>query len=102
MRSLTEKGEYVLLDSSAIFSRSVNISILELGHNAHEIHVPQINLMMLFSSTRTMPTFIRVLPGSIRDVSAMANTIDMAGVDKCVIIADKGFYSQDNIKKLEK
>ncbi len=42
---------------------------------------------MLFSSTRTMPTFIRVLPVSIRNVSAMANTIEMAGVEKCVTVA---------------
>ncbi len=102
MRKLTEKGEYVLMDSTAIFSRSANISILELGHNANDIHIPQINLMMLFSSNRTMPTFIRVLPGSIRDVSAMANTIEMAGIEKCVIVADKGFFSSDNIKRLKK
>lgn len=102
MGKLTEKGEYVLMDSTAIFSRSDNISFLEPGHNSKEIHLPQINIMMLFSSTRTLPTFIRVLPGSIRDVSAMANTIDMAGVERCVIVADKGFFSADNIKKLEK
>ena len=90
------------MDSTAIFSRSANIYILELGHNTHDIHIPQINLMMLFSSTRTMPTFMRILPGSIRDVSAMANTVDMAGVGKCVIIADKGFYSLDNLKELRK
>ena len=90
------------MDSTAIFSRSANISILELGHNTHDIHIPQINLMMLFSSTRTMPTFMRILPGSIRDVSAMANTVDMAGVGKCVIIAEKGFYSLDNLKELRK
>ncbi|AGO60045.1 transposase IS4 family [Ferroplasma acidiphilum] len=102
MGKLTEKGEYVLMDSTAIFSRSDNISFLEPGHNSKEIHLPQINVMMLFSSTRTLPTFIRVLPGSIRDVSAMANTIDMAGIEKCVIVADKGFFSADNIKKLKK
>ena len=102
MRGLTEKGEYVLMDSTAIFSRSVNISILEPGHNPHEIHVPQFNLMMLFSSTRTAPTFIRILPGSIRDVSTMADTMDLAGVERCVIIADKGFYSADNVEKLRK
>ena len=102
MRSLTVKGEYVLMDSTAIFSRSVNMSILELGHNAHDIHIPQINIMMLFSATRTVPTFIRVLPGSIGDVSSMANTIDMAGIEKCVIVADKGFFSADNIKALKK
>ncbi|EQD75562.1 transposase, IS4, partial [mine drainage metagenome] len=102
MRRLTEKGEYVLMDSTAIFSRSANISFLEMGHNSREIHLPQINVMMLFSSTRIMPTFVRILPGSIRDVTAMAATIDMAGVDKCVIVADKDFFSADNVKKLRK
>lgn len=102
MRKLTEKGEYVLMDSTAIFSRSENMSFLEPGHNSKGMHIPQINVMMLFSATRTMPTFVRVLPGSIRDVSAMSKTIDMAGVEKCVIVADKGFFSSDNIKKLKR
>ena len=101
MQRLTEKGEYVLMDSTAIFSRSENISFLELGHNSNGTHLPQINVMMLFSSTRTMPTFARILPGSIRDVSAMSKTVDMAGVEKCVIVADKGFFSSDNIKMLK-
>ena len=102
MKRLTEKGEYVLMDSTAVFSRSENVSFLELGHNSKGMHLPQINVMMLFSSTRTMPTFVRILPGSIRDVSAMSKTIDMAGVEKCVIVADKGFFSSDNIKALKK
>ena len=101
MRKLTEKGEYVLMDSTAIFSRSENMSFLEMGHNLKGTHMPQINVMMLFSSTRLMPTFVRILPGSIRDVSAMSKTMDMAGVEKCVIIADKGFFSSDNIKNLK-
>ena len=102
MKRLTEKGEYILMDSTAIFSRSENISFLEPGHNSRNIHIPQINIMMLFSSTRTVPTFVRIFPGSIRDVSAMSKTIDMAGVERCVIVADKGFFSADNIGKLRK
>jgi len=102
MKRLTEKREYVLMDSTAIFSRSDNVSFLELGHNSKEIHIPQINVMMLFSAIMTMPTFIRILPGSIGDVSAMAKTIDMAGVEKCFIVADKGFFSADNVNKLKK
>ena len=66
------------------------------------MHLPQINIMMLFSATRTMPTFVRILPGSISDVSAMSKTIEIAGIDKCVIVADKGFFSADNIKMLRK
>ncbi len=102
MKRLTEKGEYVLMDSTAVFSRSENVSFLELGHNSKGMHIPQINVMMLFSATRTMPTFVRILPGSIGDVTAMPETIDMAGVEKCVIVADKGFFSADNIKVLKK
>ena len=102
MKRLTEKGEYVLMDSTAVFSRSENVSFLELGHNSKGMHIPQINVMMLFSATRTMPTFVRILPGSIRDVSAMSETIDMAGIEKCVIVADKGFFSPNNIKTLKK
>ena len=102
MKRLTEKGEYVLMDSTAVFSRSENVSFLETGHNSKGMHIPQTNVMMLFSATRTMPTFVRILPGSIRDVSAMSETIDMAGIEKCVIVADKGFFSPNNIKTLKK
>ena len=101
MKKLTEKGEYVLMDSTAIFSSSENMSFLELGNNSKGMHIPQINVMMLFSSSRTVPTFVRVLPGSIGDVSAMSKTIDMTGVEKCVIVADKGFFSSDNIKRMK-
>ena len=59
MRRLTKKGEYVLMDSTVIFSRSDNVSFLELAHNSKDAHIPQINVMMLFSSTRTMPTFMK-------------------------------------------
>ena len=102
MERLTEKDEYVLMDSTAVFSRSENISYLESGQNSKDMHIPQINIMMLFSATRTMPTFVRILPGSISDVSAMSKTIEIAGIDKCVIVADKGFFSADNIKMLRK
>ena len=100
MRRMTEKGEYILMDSTAIFSRSSNISILDLGHNSKDIHLPQINVMMLFSVSREEPTFIRIVPGSIRDVTALVTTMEMAGVERCVVILDKGFYSTDNIKRL--
>ena len=73
-----------------------------ITHNSKGMHLPQINVMMLFSATRTMPTFVRILPRSIGDVSAMSKTIEIAGVEKCVIVADKGFFSPDNIKLLKK
>ena len=50
---------------------------------------------MLFSSSWT-------LPESISDIKSMGTTIEMAGVDRCVIVADKGFYSNEYIRKLKK
>ena len=90
-----------LIDSTAIFSRSDSMPSLEPGHNSKGMHLPQISVMTLFSSARIMPTFARILPGSIGDVSAMSETIDTAGVKKFVIVADKGFFSSGNIKKLK-
>ena len=102
MRRLTEKSEYVLMDSTEVFSRSENVSFLEPVHNSKDMHLPQINVIMLFSATRRIPTFVRILPGSINDVTAISNTIEMSGVDRCVIVADKGFVSSDNVDKLKK
>lgn len=45
--------------------------------------------------------FYRVVPGNIRDVSAMSQTIKESGVTKCTIIGDKGFYSKTNAEILE-
>ena len=74
---------------------------LEPGHNSKGMHLPQISVMMPFSSARIMPTVARLLPGSIGDVSAMSETVGMAGAEKCVIVADKGFFPSDSIKKLK-
>lgn len=49
-----------------------------------------------------MPRFVMILPESIRYVSAIPNTTNMASVVRCVIVADNGFFSADTIKKLKK
>lgn len=48
-----------------------------------------------------MPVFYRLLPGNIRDVKAFKNTLALSGIDKAIIIADKGFYSKANIDLLK-
>jgi len=53
-----------------------------------------------FSSEYKVPTYIRLLPGSVRDVSTVKNTIEMADISNIVFIADRGFYSATNLKIL--
>jgi transposase len=45
-----------------------------------------------------MPVYYKLLPGNIREVKAFKNSLLEAGLQKAVIVADKGFYSQANIE----
>lgn len=48
-----------------------------------------------------MPAYFRFLTGSLTDVSAVALTVKEAGIKNSILIGDKGFYSEDNVKQLE-
>ena len=102
MKVLTKEGKYILIDLTAMFSYSQNLTLLEKGVNKDHLKIPQINLLLLFSSEHKVPTYIRLLPGSVRDVSTVKNTIEMADISNIVFIADRGFYSETNLKSLGK
>jgi transposase len=102
MKALTKEGKYILIDLTAMFSYSQNLTLLEKGVNKDHLKIPQINLILLFSSEHKVPTYIRLLPGSVRDVSTVKNTIKMADISNIVFIADRGFYSDTNLKSLNK
>ncbi len=102
MKALTKEGRYIIIDLTAMFSYSQNITLLEKGVNKNHLQIPQINLVLLFSSDLKVPTYVRLLPGSVRDVSTIKNTIELADINNVVFIADRGFYSDTNIKALKK
>jgi transposase len=102
MKILSKEGKYILIDLTAMFSYSQNLTLLEKGVNKDHLKIPQINLILLFSSEHKVPTYIRLLPGSVRDVSTVKNTIKMADISNIVFIADRGFYSDTNLKSLNK
>lgn len=57
--------------------------------------------MLIFSVDENQPSFFRLVPGAIRDVSTITATLNEAGIKDAVVIGDKGFYSEDNIIYLE-
>jgi len=101
MRELTTQSQYLIIDFTALFSYSENINLLERGRNKNHLFIPQINLLLLFSPETNLPTYIRLLPGSIRDVSSIKTTIQLAGIHEYIFIGDRGFFSESNIKILE-
>lgn len=100
MKKLVTPERYLIIDLSYIFSYSQNIVLLERGYNKEHFYLPQINLLLGFSREKKVPSFLRVLPGSIRDVSTVVNTIKLFNIKNAVLITDRGFYSSPNVRLL--
>ena len=102
MKSFIKKGDYILMDGTSILSKSKEISFAKPGYNSKRDFGGQINLMYIYSASQKMPVFYRLLSGNIKDVKAFKNTLALSGITNATIIADKGFYSKQNIEVLIK
>jgi hypothetical protein len=95
-------GEHAVIDLTHFFSLSEGVITATLGHNSDQEYVPQVNFILILSLGRRMhPSFFRLVPGSISDVSTIPATLKEAGISKAVLIGDKGFYSRKNASFLE-
>ena len=101
-KEFSKSGEHILMDMTAIHSKSKEMSLNHPGYNSQGNFDPQANLLLLFSQTKHEPVYYRLLPGNIRDVKSVKISLKEAGISDAVFIADKGFYSEDNIAELEK
>ncbi len=96
-----EHKENIAVDLTHIFSLSENVISATLGRNSQQEYSPQINLFLLFSIDRMRPIFYRLVPGSIRDVSSLLLSMEESSVKDIILVGDKGFYSADNVIKLD-
>jgi len=61
----------------------------------------QFVLLYMYDANTFEPLYYRLLPDNIREISSMRNTIKISGLEQCVYIADKGFFSEANVSELE-
>lgn len=101
MQEAVGAGDHILVDMTNIPSKSENIRLARPGYNSDWTFEPQFNLMYVYSNSLKMPIFYRLVPGNIKEVTAMTLTMRESGVKHAVMIADKGFYSNANIEQLE-
>lgn len=101
MKETLTPGEHLLLDMTNIPSKSEKIALSKPGYNSDWDFEPQFNLLYIYSTNLQAPVFYRLVPGNIRDVSALKLTMLESGANQCVLVADKGFYSLANIEQLE-
>ncbi len=83
-----------------LFSRSYptqGINFAELGYNKDKFYIPQINLALFYSVDKGLPTMIRALPGSVRDITSLYNSVRDAKIEGKILILDRGFFSMKTI-----
>jgi hypothetical protein len=101
-QGILDHSDQLIYDLSTMFSRSMSILQAEKGYNKDKIHLPQINLALLCSADTGFPTMIRSVPGSVRDIKTLSNTIKEMDITEKTLILDRGFFSEDVIKELSK
>ena len=101
MRYFIAGSEHIIFDGTNILSKSENMEINRAGYNASREYDPQINLLYAFACENKQPAYYRIIPGNVRDVSAFRLSVNEAELENAVVVADKGFGSEDNFKMLE-
>ena len=99
-KSIKNKGELILIDGTNILNNSA-ASLAEIGYNSTHTYRLQVNLLYIFDKKSQSPMYYRLVPGNIREVKSFQLSLKESGLTNAVIVADKGFYSKDNIKELE-
>lgn len=97
---LRNELEYMALDITSISSYSEFIGDVEWGYNRDKEKLPQVNVCMLFGEKSQLPVFQTTYSGSLKDVSTLKATLQMASglkLSNMSIVMDKGFCSKDNI-----
>ena len=93
---------FVLMDSTHSLSASENLEVNAKGYNPNFNFEKQIRLMYLFSAQMKQPIYYRLINGNITDVKSMSLCINEMDIrDKVVFISDKGFFSAENVAKME-
>jgi transposase len=93
---------FVLMDSTHSLNVSENLAINAKGYNPDFDFEKQIRLMYLFSAQMKQPIYYRLINGNITDVKSMSLCMkEMHVKDSVTFIADKGFFSAENIADME-
>lgn len=97
----TTNAEFVMMDSTHVFSKSELLTVNAKGYNPDFDFEKQVRLMYLFSAKMQQPVYYRLINGNITDITSMSLCISEMKIDNVIYIADKGFYSQQNVAMMK-
>lgn len=101
MRKFIGPDDNIIFDGTDQLSASRLMDYPQLTKTKRGTFDTAVNIMWMFSCKRHLPVYYRLLPGSIKDVSAFKLCAEDAGASGYVAIVDKGFQSKSNMDKLD-
>jgi len=94
-------NDNILFDGTDIFTNSDKMRYPVKAKTKKGTYENIANLMFVYSIKLQLPVYYRILSGNIKDISSFKLCLDESGISDAIVIADKGFYSEPNIKKLD-
>jgi hypothetical protein len=91
----------ILIDSTGLANAS-KMSLTQISNHNGEISM-EIRLIYVIDRRNGMPVYFRYCPGNIVDVSTLRTTLaelSQFGVAIDCVIADAGYFSEDNVREL--
>jgi len=101
MKQLSGDSALILMDATSIVSYSDNLTRVQQGITKYKSFEPLFNLLYFYCPDNYMPAYFRLFDGNIKDVTMVSMALQESGYKNAMIIADKGFYSAANLKRLE-
>ena len=95
------ENDNILFDGTDMLSNSKNMGYPQKSKTKKGTFDNIINLMFIFSTKSQTPLYYRILSGKTKDISSFKLCLKESEIDDAIVIADKGFYSESNIKKLD-
>ena len=93
--------QFVMMDSTHLTSKSELLTINAKGYNPNFDFDKQVRLMYLFAAGTQQPVYYRLINGNITDIKSMKLCVQEMNIENVIYIADKGFYSKDNISMMK-
>ena len=101
MRGYIDADDNIIFDGTDQVSASRCMDYPQLTKTKKGTFDTAVNIMWIFNCAKHLPVYYRLMPGSIKDVSAFKVCVEDAGMRNGVAIIDKGFQSASNIEKLD-
>lgn len=98
---ISRSESHMAIDLTQVFSKSQNISWLEKGYNAQGLHHDQLQLLLLWGIETHLPGFLKILPGTFSSARNLMSAVWESRLKNVIVVGDKGFFSEDNVRDLE-